>query len=400
MIPKTYRISTQACGTAFAMPALSAVVAALLAWFVAAPPSDARGAEPLVLLLALGAVAGALCGGAAWVLLSRQLAPLARLAEAKDALAAGQSDDHGLASRQDEVGELARTLMHVSQRAANMSASLNQVAGSVRAAVSQVRDDWMAVREGSQRQSDAAGRVGSSLRAVSESLLAAGDNARDSQRLSRRTSELSAHGESVVRRTADEIGRVAGAVRDAAGSIGGLNRRSEEITRVVKVIKDIADQTNLLALNAAIEAARAGEQGRGFAVVADEVRKLAERTSTATVEIGGMIDAIQAETRQAVGGMEASSAQVEEGVRLAREAAESLSGILEAAGETLVKTGEIVAALDEQNAASGEIARNVEQIAAMADNNGSAAVHGHGSVQALETVAGELASLTESALTA
>jgi methyl-accepting chemotaxis protein len=98
--------------------------------------------------------------------------------------------------------------------------------------------------------------------------------------------------------------------------------------------------------------------------------------------------------------MEASSAQVEEGVRLAREAAESLSGILEAAGETLVKTGEIVAALDEQNAASGEIARNVEQIAAMADNNGSAAVHGHGSVQALETVAGELASLTESALTA
>ncbi len=400
MIPARYRLSTRTGATAFAVPCLSAVAVALLAQFVAVPAPEARAGEQMLLLLTLGIALGATAGGVAWLLVSRQLAPLSHLAELAERLTQGGADAHGLASREDEVGQLARALAGQAERLASMATSLRQFGGNVRAAVSQVREDWTAVREGSQRQSDAAAQVGTSLRGVTESLVAASENARDSQRLSRRTSELSTHGESVVRRTADEIGRVAGAVREAAGSIGGLNRRSEEITRVVKVIKDIADQTNLLALNAAIEAARAGEQGRGFAVVADEVRKLAERTSTATVEIGGMIDAIQADTRQAVGGMEASSAQVEEGVRLAREAAESLSGILEAAGETLVKTGEIVAALEEQNAASAEIARNVEQIASMADANGSAASNGQRSVQALETVAGDLTSLTERAFTA
>jgi methyl-accepting chemotaxis protein len=263
-----------------------------------------------------------------------------------------------------------------------------------------VREDSATVREGSREQSDSASRVAAALEEVTVSLQLVGDNARDSQRLSRRTSEISTHGESVVRRTAYEIGRIAGAVREAAGAIDGLSQRSGEITRVIKVIKDIADQTNLLALNAAIEAARAGEQGRGFAVVADEVRKLAERTASATVEIGGMIEAIQAETRRAVGGMESSSEQVEEGVRLAREAAGSLSGILEAAGESLVKASEIVASMDEQNAAGAEIARNVERIAAMADANTSSAARSHASVQELESLAAELEVLTAGLKTA
>ncbi|MCW5626636.1 MAG: chemotaxis protein, partial [Burkholderiales bacterium] len=221
-----------------------------------------------------------------------------------------------------------------------------------------------------------------------------GSNAQDSQRLSQRTATLAVDGEQTARRTADEIATIADDVRSAAGAIGGLSARSEEISQVVRVIKDIADQTNLLALNAAIEAARAGEQGRGFAVVADEVRKLAERTGASTVEIGTMIEAIQKDTRSAVSGIESSTARVDGGVALARDAAKALADILGAADESRVKSTEITNAMQEQNTAAGEIARHVERIATMADANSAAATRSHGTVQRLETLADELAALT------
>jgi methyl-accepting chemotaxis protein len=359
---------------------------------------DAASLRNLMMVLGL-VVLGAGCL-ATYVVLSRRLAPLARLAADAERLGAGDLTVRASHASRDEIGELAHAFNAMAGQFAGITARMQQASARLKDAVARVREDSATVQEGSREQSDSASRVAAALEEVTVSLQLVGDNARDSQRLSRRTSEISTHGESVVRRTAYEIGRIAGAVREAAGAIDGLSQRSGEITRVIKVIKDIADQTNLLALNAAIEAARAGEQGRGFAVVADEVRKLAERTASATVEIGGMIEAIQAETRRAVGGMESSSEQVEEGVRLAREAAGSLSGILEAAGESLVKASEIVASMDEQDAAGAEIARNVERIAAMADANTSSAARSHASVQELESLAAELEVLTAGLKTA
>jgi methyl-accepting chemotaxis protein len=148
-----------------------------------------------------------------------------------------------------------------------------------------------------------------------------------------------------------------------------LEQHSTNISGIVNVIRDIADQTNLLALNAAIEAARAGEQGRGFAVVADEVRKLAERTGGATTEIGQMIDAIQTETRNAVAGMEQSQNQVGTGVQLAGQAADSLVHIQAETRRTLDQINDIASASQEQSAAANEIAQNVERIASMSEEN-------------------------------
>ena len=161
----------------------------------------------------------------------------------------------------------------------------------------------------------------------------------------------------------------------AGASVEDLSRRAGEIGGIVQLIKEIAEQTNLLALNAAIEAARAGEAGRGFAVVADEVRKLAERTAKATGEITGMVGAIQEGTHRAVGTMEDGVGRVQEGVALTNKAGASMAQIDAGAARVVVSVEDISAALREQSAASNDIARNVEAIAQMSEQN-SAAVRG------------------------
>lgn len=347
------------------------------------------------LMLGLGlAILVAGCA-ATYIVLSRRLRPLLDLARSAERLGQGDLTVRTGHKGNDEVGELAAAFNRMAEQFGDMVVRMKRATVSMNEAVGQVQGESAQVQQGSQEQSDSASRVAAALEQVTVSLEHVGSNARDSQRLSQRTNDVSQQGESVVQRTSEEIAAIAQSVREAASAIEGLSQRSDEISQVVKTIKDIADQTNLLALNAAIEAARAGEQGRGFAVVADEVRKLAERTSQATVEIGAMISAIQADTRSAVDGMQTSSGRVDAGVQLAREAAEALSQIRSAANETLAKANEIAGAMEEQNAASAEIARNVERIATMADGNHAAASRSHGSVKRLEALAAELAALTE-----
>src|SRR5207245_2089386 len=177
--------------------------------------------------------------------------------------------------------------------------------------------------------------------------------------------------------TEDEIGqagtafnRMKNRMRAIADSVSGtakkmdeLGKSSDQIGQIVGVINDIADQTNLLALNAAIEAARAGEQGRGFAVVADEVRKLAERTTTATKEIAGMIKNIQQETKTAVTAMETGTKQVEEGVKSTIQAGDSLKEIIHMAEQVGEMVMQIATAAMEQSSASEEVNQNMEKIA-------------------------------------
>ncbi len=158
------------------------------------------------------------------------------------------------------------------------------------------------------------------------------------------------------------MARIAERVRATARSVENLGSRSDEIGAIVGTIEDIADQTNLLALNAAIEAARAGEQGRGFAVVADEVRALAERTTRATKEIGGMIKAIQAETRQAVSSMEEGVNEVEKGTEEASKSGGALQEILSQINAVTTQINQIATAAEEQSSTSRDISNNMHMI--------------------------------------
>jgi methyl-accepting chemotaxis protein len=160
----------------------------------------------------------------------------------------------------------------------------------------------------------------------------------------------------------DGMSRIADKVRSSAGAVEQLGIRSEQIGQIVGTIEDIADQTNLLALNAAIEAARAGEQGRGFAVVADEVRALAERTTRATREIGEMIKNIQSETRQAVKAMEEGVEEVERGTTGASRSGQALEMILEQISEVTSQVSQIATAAEEQTATTREISNNIHSI--------------------------------------
>ncbi|MEM1095281.1 MAG: methyl-accepting chemotaxis protein [Bacteroidota bacterium] len=179
--------------------------------------------------------------------------------------------------------------------------------------------------------------------------------------------EIARAGSHVVKQTVDKMQLIAEVVGRSAETVNALNTSSEQIGQIVSVIDDIADQTNLLALNAAIEAARAGEQGRGFAVVADEVRKLAERTTKATEEIAQMINAMQAKAGDAVHAIEAGTAEVEAGMTLADQAGASLSQIVKEVGGTVDLISQIAEASKAQSAASEQIAHNVESISVVTD---------------------------------
>lgn len=245
---------------------------------------------------------------------------------------------------------------------------VNQNANALSESAAQVSQSS---RQQSQRATEAAGAVEQfniafkEIAATSENIVSAVNNARD----------LSRHGDKVVANAAQGIERVAKTVNESAEVIADLGQRSNQIGQILAVIKDIADQTNLLALNAAIEAARAGEQGRGFAVVADEVRKLAERTTAATSEISTMVGGIQEDTGRAVVSMRQSSADVREGVALANQAGQALQDIAHSVQQVADMMGRIASETQAQSGASEALTLTVEEIAQMADQNSQAVEH-------------------------
>lgn len=189
---------------------------------------------------------------------------------------------------------------------------------------------------------------------------------------------------------AENLQRLAVESGNSAREVDTLAQRADEIGTIVKLIHGVADQTNLLALNAAIEAARAGEQGRGFAVVADEVRKLAERTTQATIQIANTIEQIQTETSLAVTGIEAAVPQAGRSLELVREAASMLDLIDVQAADSLARAREVANAAREQAAAAGDIARHVEQIARMAEATTATMSGNADNAHQLEVMAGQL----------
>lgn len=223
--------------------------------------------------------------------------------------------------------------------------------------------------DGSERQIAVAREVAAGVAEVATGVNQASGRAEQTVRIAQAAHGDSVRGTAIVLDASAEIGRIAQSVEQSAQVVAALGERSKEISGIVNVIHAIADQTNLLALNAAIEAARAGEQGRGFAVVADEVRKLAERTTAATGEISTVIAAIQSETASAITAIKAGSVQATNGAELARKAAEALDSINASAQDTLDNVSAIAAAMSSHSLKAQAIAGNVDNIIGMAEQN-------------------------------
>ncbi|EEF26163.1 conserved hypothetical protein [Ricinus communis] len=195
------------------------------------------------------------------------------------------------------------------------------------------------------------------------------ERTQEANHLAEKSGMLARNGEQVIRDTVADIHMIAETMQSASDEIRHLETNSEQISAVIQVIREVAEQTNLLALNAAIEAARAGEQGRGFAVVADEVRKLAERTAQSTEEISKSIAAMQASAQRAVSGTQAVAEHVNSGVERANEANRAMQEIGASAQQTVLMVSDITLAMKEQSTASTSIAQQVERIAQMTEEN-------------------------------
>jgi methyl-accepting chemotaxis protein len=218
-------------------------------------------------------------------------------------------------------------------------------------------------------------------------------NSTNAAKSAKDAAELATRGGAVVAETIEGMNKISQSVNKSAGTITVLGERSEQIGEIIKVINDIANQTNLLALNAAIEAARAGEQGRGFAVVADEVRKLAERTTSATNEIGDMIKSIQEETMHAVECMQSATKEVEAGVNLASQADESLKQIMASVQNVMDMVQQIAESARQQSSAGEDVSSSLQEIADDNQKTANMAHEYHGTTRELNLLSEELKSL-------
>ena len=262
----------------------------------------------------------------------------------------------------DELGEVSRWFNVFVDKLHGIISQISSTSTQVAAASNQLNSTAEQIATGAEQvaaQSSTVATAGEEMSATS------GDIAQNCQMAAegaQRASQAATSGAAVVEKTVTVMGQIAAKVQESARTVESLGARSDQIGAIIGTIEDIADQTNLLALNAAIEAARAGEQGRGFAVVADEVRALAERTTRATQEISEMIKAIQKETKGAVVAMEQGVHQVETGTMEASRSGEALRDILEQVNAVAMQVNQIATAAEEQTATTGEISSNMMQI--------------------------------------
>ncbi|MBI3479875.1 MAG: methyl-accepting chemotaxis protein [Nitrosomonadales bacterium] len=289
--------------------------------------------------------------------------------QAASAIASGDLTRPLPAADKDELGDIIATLSVMRNNLHELIANVREGIYSLNRSSGEVSTSAQTSLKVSEMQSEAASGMAAAMEQLSVSIDQVSEHAGDAHRVSNTSSEQAVEGGRIIQGAANEMEHIATAVNNVAGKMRGLEAYSKEISGIVNVIREIADQTNLLALNAAIEAARAGEQGRGFAVVADEVRKLAERTATSTKEISGMIDKIQEGTRQAVAEMEIGVKRVSEGVGLARQAGNSVSSISDAAQQAARAVDDITHAIKEQSLAAREIAQRIEKIAQGTEEN-------------------------------
>lgn len=268
-------------------------------------------------------------------------------------IATADRDDHSLLAALAHMREQLHKMVSIIQNnASDISATAETLSSMSHQTASNVSE-----------QASAAMTIAVAIEEMSHSIAAVSEDASKTLAQASKSGELASFGAKVSSKASSEIAEMASAVEQCAITVRGLGSQSEEIIKIVRVIREISEQTNLLALNAAIEAARAGEQGRGFAVVADEVRKLAERTALATKEIDGMITQVQTHTHEAVDGMERQVSLVSQSVELTAKSSSAMGEIHSSSEEVGQLIGHINSALREQTKTSSSIAESIEKIA-------------------------------------
>lgn len=318
---------------------------------------------------------------------------LQQLVSAAGKISSGNLADDSLpeASR-DEVGQLVGAMKQMQQALRDTIRATRDNANALISTGRELGDGVQQMERSVAVQSSASSAIAANVEELTVSINHVSDNTGDASRLAQDSDRQAREGRRTVDQLIDEINQVSGVVTTASERIGGLAIESEKISNIVQVIKDIAEQTNLLALNAAIEAARAGEHGRGFAVVADEVRKLSERTAQSTREITAMVESIQNSTQQVVTEIDRGVGAVQNSVDHARQAGDTIGTLQDIARQVAELISEVDVALREQSAASSEVAKRIEEIATHAEETSAATAEAARSAQTLNNVASQMQS--------
>lgn len=322
-------------------------------------------------LIAFALTIGVVC----WMLYSRVVPPMLNLRAALIDMNSGHGDLRRQLSKthSDEVGDLVDEFNTFTGSFRTLVSQLKDFVREMDSATEQIYTVTEQTKHEMSAQQSETQQVAASINEMSSTVQEVANSASATAAATQQAQDESNNGRKVVGETMDAIHALAEEVKRAAGVIERLEKDSEQIGTVLYVIRDIADQTNLLALNAAIEAARAGEQGRGFAVVADEVRTLASRTQQSTQEIQNMIERLQTAAREAVQVMDHGSGRAETSVNQAAKAGQSLDAIADAVSTINGMSAQIASAAEEQSAAAEEISRNVESINKRAEHNAEGA---------------------------